>query len=386
MSKVLFVLGTRPEAIKLAPLIRQARKSVCFETCVCSTGQHQEMLQQVLEFFHLTPDYNLDLMSRDQKLHEFASSAMRALGAVMEQIKPSLVIVQGDTTTTMIGALTAFYNKIKVAHVEAGLRSNVKFSPYPEEVNRIMATHLADYHFAPTSQAAANLRKEGVFLENIHVVGNTVVDALLMGLQQVNSMQAEDLDPAFKLMDFSKHIILVTGHRRESFGKPLENICNALSEIAEDHRVEIVYPVHLNPRVREPVFSILGGRKNIHLIEPVDYPSMIYLMNRSHIILTDSGGVQEEAPSLCKPVLVLRDVTERTEGIEEGVTRLVGTSKESIVHETFALLNDHEYYSRMATGVNPYGDGLASRRILEVLERDLEADGHTVQQLSAVTP
>lgn len=369
MTKILFILGTRPEAIKLAPLIRQAKESERFATYVCSTGQHQEMLQQVLDFFHLTPDYNLNVMQRNQTLHDLASCILRSLGTVMEELKPDLVIVQGDTTTTMIGALTAFYHRIGVAHIEAGLRSNVRFSPYPEEVNRVLATHLSDYHFAPTERAADNLLKEGVSREKIYVVGNTVVDALLMGLREVSNMSLENINPALKGIDFSRKIILVTGHRRESFGGPFENICSALSDIALDERVEIVYPVHLNPHVRGPVFGMLSGRKNIHLIEPVDYPTMIYLMNRSHIILTDSGGVQEEAPSLRKPVLVLREVTERTEGVDQGVTKLVGTSRENIVRETFALLNDTSHYNRMATGDNPYGDGLASKRILEVLER-----------------
>lgn len=368
MTKILFIFGTRPEAIKLAPLIYQAKESDRFAGYICSTGQHQEMLQQVLDFFHLTPDYDLNVMQRNQKLHDLASNILRSLGNLLEEVKPELVIVQGDTTTTMIGALTAFYKRISVAHIEAGLRSNVRFSPYPEEVNRVLATHISDYHFAPTKRAEDNLLKEGISNEKIYVVGNTVVDALLMGLHEISNMSMENFNPALKDFDFSKKIVLVTGHRRESFGRPFENICFALSEIAQDDRVEIIYPVHLNPNVREPVFRILGGRKNIHLIEPVDYPTMIYLMNKSFIILTDSGGVQEEAPSLCKPVLVLREVTERTEGVDQGVTKLVGTSKENILRETFALLNDPKHYNSMSTGDNPYGDGLASKRILEILE------------------
>jgi len=375
MPRMLFIFGTRPEAIKLAPLIRQARASNRFSTSVCSTGQHQEMLKQVLDFFHLVPDYDLHLMQPNQTLHDLASCTLRSLGAVMGEVKPDLVIVQGDTTTTMVGALTAFYHRISVAHIEAGLRSHVRFSPYPEEVNRVLATHLSDYHFAPTERAAGNLRKEGIAPDKIHVVGNTVVDALLMGLKEVDTMSVEQNNPALRNIDFSKKIVLVTGHRRESFGTPFENICHALQEIARDERVEIIYPVHLNPNVREPVFRILGNRKNIHLIAPVDYPAMIYLMNRSSFILTDSGGVQEEAPSLRKPVLVMREVTERTEGVDRGVTRIVGTSRETIVREAFALLNDAEHYSRMATGDNPYGDGLASRRILDVLERAFDGNG-----------
>ncbi|MBV5339615.1 MAG: UDP-N-acetylglucosamine 2-epimerase (non-hydrolyzing) [Deltaproteobacteria bacterium] len=375
MHKILFILGTRPEAIKLAPLIHQAKESDRFTTHVCSTGQHQEMLQQVLDFFDLIPDYDLHLMQRDQTLHDLASCALRSLSTVMEELSPDLVVVQGDTTTAMIGALAAFYRRTSVAHIEAGLRSNVKFSPYPEEVNRVLVTHLSDFHFAPTERSAGNLRKEGIPEEKIYVVGNTVVDALLLGLREVNKLSMDDINPAVKHIDFSKKIILVTGHRRESFGRPLENVCHALNEIAKDNRVEIIYPVHLNPHVREPVFGILGGRNNIHLIEPVDYSTMIYLMSKSYIILTDSGGVQEEAPSLCKPVLVLREVTERTEGVEQGVTKLVGTSKENIVRETFALLNDINHYNRMATGDNPYGDGFASKRIVDVLEHAFE--GHT---------
>jgi len=373
MPSLLFIFGTRPEAIKLAPLIHQAKESGRFSINVCSTGQHQEMLQQVLDFFHLTPDYNLRLMQRNQTLNDIAACTMQSLGNLIKEVKPDLVIVQGDTTTTMIGALTAFYHRIPVAHIEAGLRSNVRFSPYPEEVNRILATHLSDYHFAPTDRAGSNLVKEGIPQQTIYVVGNTVVDALLMGLEEIKKMSMEEIDPLLKKIGPSKKMILVTGHRRESFGAPLENICHALSDIARDERVEIVYPVHLNPNVREPVFGILGSRENIHLIEPVDYPAMIYLMNKSYIILTDSGGIQEEAPSLYKPVLVLREVTERTEGVDQGVTRIVGTSKENIVRETFALLNDPAHYGRMATGANPYGDGLASKRIIEVLARVLQA-------------
>jgi UDP-N-acetylglucosamine 2-epimerase (non-hydrolysing) len=369
MQKILFIFGTRPEAIKLAPLIHQAKELNHFTTYVCSTGQHQEMLQQVLDFFHITPDYELNLMRPNQTLSDLASSIMRSLGMVMDEVKPDLVLVQGDTTTTMIGALTAFYRRISVAHIEAGLRSYERFSPYPEEVNRVLTTQLSDYHFAPTERAAKSLYHEGISHEKVFVVGNTVVDALLMGLQEVEKMRIDDLNPKLKNIDFSKKIILVTGHRRESFGKPLEEICSALGEIARDDRVVIIYPVHLNPNVRGPVFDKLGGNKNIHLIEPVDYPTMISLMNRSYIILTDSGGVQEEAPSLRKPVLVMREVTERTEGVDQGVTRLVGTSKEVIIRETLALLNNLDHYNHMATGINPYGDGLASKRILEVLGR-----------------
>ncbi|HTG00858.1 MAG TPA: UDP-N-acetylglucosamine 2-epimerase (non-hydrolyzing) [Nitrospirota bacterium] len=373
--RLLIILGTRPEAIKLAPVIRQAKASGWCDARVCSTGQHQEMLRQVLDFFHLVPDYDLHLMQPNQSLTELAASALRSLGAVMEEAKPDVVMVQGDTTTTMVGALAAFYRRISVAHVEAGLRSHVRFSPYPEEINRVLTTHLADYHFAPTERAAENLRREGIDPEKIHVVGNTVVDALLMGLPEVDAMNIGETNPALKNVDFSKKVILVTGHRRESFGGPFESICHALCDIAAEERIEIIYPVHLNPNVREPVFRILGNKKNVHLIDPVDYPTMIYLMNKCFLILTDSGGVQEEAPSLRKPVLVMREVTERTEGVERGVTRLVGTNRDVIVRETAALLNDPVHYSRMATGDNPYGDGRTSQRILEVLEHAFSGVG-----------
>lgn len=375
MPKLLFIFGTRPEAIKLAPLVYQAREVDGFTTCLCSTGQHQEMLQQVLDFFRLVPDYNLSLMQKNQTLSDLASSALRAVGSLMKEVRPDLVIVQGDTTTTMVGALAAFYHNVRVAHIEAGLRSYVRFSPYPEEVNRVLTTHLSDYHFAPTERAAGNLLREGIARDRIFIVGNTVVDALLIGLGKISTMGAGHIDPALEDIDFSKKVLLVTGHRRESFGQPLQSICHALNEIARDESVEIIYPVHLNPNVREPVFGILGGKKNIHLMGPVDYPGMIYLMSRSYIILTDSGGVQEEAPSLRKPVLVLREVTERTEGIDRGVTKLVGTSKEAIVKETLTLLNDVDHYNRMATGDNPYGDGLASKRIMGTLERLFQERG-----------
>jgi UDP-N-acetylglucosamine 2-epimerase (non-hydrolysing) len=338
---------------------------------ICSTGQHREMLRQVLDFFSIKLDYDLDLMKPNQKLNELTANILIGLDNIVEKSNPDLIVVQGDTTTSLIGAMTAFYHKIKIAHIEAGLRTNNRYSPFPEEINRVLTTHLSDYHFAPTERARLNLLHEGIQPERIHVVGNTVIDALLMGLNCIKDHNAERMDVQLKHIDFSKHIILVTGHRRESFGKPFKNICVALRKIAEDDRVEIIYPVHLNPNVRKPVFSILGNKNNINLIEPVDYPTMIYLMNKSHIIITDSGGIQEEAPSLKKPVLVVREVTERTEGVEAGVTKIVGTYPKRIIEETFKLINNPREYERMTTSRNPYGDGYASMRIVDILERIL---------------
>lgn len=369
MKSVIFIFGTRPEAIKLAPLIHQMKRSNVFNPIICSTGQHREMLRQILGFFNLSLDYDLDLMKHNQKLNELTANILLSLDPVIEEIKPDLVIIQGDTTTSLAGALTAFYHKIKVAHIEAGLRSQNRYSPFPEEINRILTTRLSDYHFTPTHLAKENLLQEGIQAENTFVVGNTVIDALFMGLDNIEGLSLEKIDPQLTDIDFSKRIVLVTGHRRESFGKPLKEICYALNEIALDDRVEIIYPVHLNPNVRKTVFSILGGKNNIHLIEPVNYPAMIYLMSRSYIILTDSGGVQEEGPSLKKPVLVMREVTERIEGVNAGVTKLVGTSSKKIIGETLNLLNFPNAYNNMVSGDNPYGDGLSSRRIVEILER-----------------
>jgi UDP-N-acetylglucosamine 2-epimerase (non-hydrolysing) len=276
------------------------------------------------------------------------------------------LIVQGDTTTTFVGALAAFYEKVRVVHVEAGLRSLHKHAPFPEEMNRVLTTHLSDIHFAPTIRAKENLLREGVLEDQIFVVGNTIIDALFLCLKKISGKRPDSFD-SLNCVDFDKKIVLVTGHRRESFGKPFENICLALKMIAENDEIEIVYPVHLNPNVRRPVLKILGNIPNIHPIEPLDYPSFVWLMNKSYIILTDSGGVQEEAPSLGKPVLVMRDITERTEGIEAGTAKIVGTDKEKIIRETLELLNDKSVYDKMAKAINPYGDGKSSEKILKIL-------------------
>lgn len=363
--RFLFIFGTRPEAIKLAPLILKFRDVGNVRVCV--TGQHREMLDQVLRFFSIVPNYNLNVMVKNQSLFTVTVKSLKLLEKVIEKSRPDLVIVQGDTTTAFAGALAGFYKRIKVAHVEAGLRSFNKFSPFPEEINRILVGHIADYHFAPTKKAKDNLLKENISGKNIFVVGNTVIDALFMGLDIMKKDETKIFD-YFDFVDFSKKVILVTGHRRESFGKPFENICHALKEIAEED-VEIVYPVHLNPNVRGHVCPILKNIKNIHLIEPLEYPYLIWLMSKSYLILTDSGGIQEEAPSLGKPVLVLRDVTERMEGIKAGSALLVGTNKGSIVAATKVLLYNEVQYNTMARSRNPYGDGKSSIRIRDILKR-----------------
>ena len=363
--RFLFIFGTRPEAIKLAPLIVKLKDIGDVQVCV--TGQHREMLDQVLRFFSIVPNYNLNIMVKNQNLFTVTIKSLKLLEKVIEESRPDLIIVQGDTTTAFAGALAGFYNKIKVAHIEAGLRSFHKFSPFPEETNRVLVSHIADYHFAPTDKAKENLLRESISEENIFVVGNTVIDALFMGLDTVNRNERRFYD-YFAFLDFSKRIILVTGHRRESFGKPFENICYALKEIARDN-VEIVYPVHLNPNVRGHVYPILSGIKNIHLVEPLEYPYLIWLMSKSYLILTDSGGIQEEAPSLGKPVLVMRDVTERTEGIDAGTALIVGTDMKKIFDATRMLLTDKREYRKMARRKNPYGDGKSSKRISTVIKR-----------------
>lgn len=374
LTKVLFVFGTRPEAIKLCPLVKKMEEHTeKFNVKVCVTAQHREMLDQVLGFFRVKPDYDLDIMSANQTLFDVTGKGLKGLEKVIEEAHPDLIIVQGDTTTAFIGALAGYYKRIKVAHVEAGLRSGDKYSPFPEEANRILAGHLADFHFAPTEKAKQNLQKEGI-VNNVYVVGNTVIDALFDGLERVKK-EDEIFAKDFSFIDFSKKVILVTGHRRESFGEPFENICKALKMIAEEHPyVELVYPVHLNPNVRKPVNKILGGQERIHLIEPLDYPHLIWLMDKSYLVVTDSGGIQEEAPSLGKPVIVMRDVTERIEGIEAGTAKLVGTLPHAIIYEVNWLLEDEKHYQRMANAVNPYGDGKACEKIVRVLSDQTEVE------------
>jgi UDP-N-acetylglucosamine 2-epimerase (non-hydrolysing) len=368
-KKLLFIFGTRPEAIKLAPIILAAKKNPLAETIVCITGQHREQLDSVLTFFKIVPDYDLNLMKPNQSLFQLTANAILKLEEVLEETNPDVVLVQGDTTTVMAGALGAFYKRVKIAHVEAGLRSFNKFSPFPEEINRLITTRLADFHFVPTESSKENLLKENV-TENIHVVGNSVIDALKLGLDIIESETNIELSSELDKIDPNKKIILVTCHRRESFGEPFLDICKTLNKIADEYpNFQIVYPVHLNPNIQVVAKQKLN-RENILLISPLDYPSFISLMQRSYLILTDSGGVQEEAPSLGKPILVLREVTERMEGIEAGTAFLCGTDSDVIFDLTKQYIEDEEFYNDHAKKVNPYGDGTTSQKILEVLLQD----------------
>lgn len=363
--KILFVLGTRPEAIKMAPVIFASQNNQDLDYKVCITGQHKEMLHQSLKFFQITPDYDLATMKPNQNLFDITINILSGLQSVLQEYKPDVLLVQGDTTTAMTASLAAFYTKTKVGHIEAGLRSFDKYAPYPEEINRKIVGVVADYHFAPTKKAEENLLRENTN-ENVFVTGNTVIDALLWAVEKVRKDKA--ISGHFSFLDPHKKTILVTAHRRESFGKPFENICQALSDIAEQFdSVQIVYPVHLNPNVQNVVYEKLKGKANIHLIDPLDYPYLIWLMDKSYMVITDSGGIQEEAPALGKPVLVLRDVTERQEGIEANTALLVGTETGSIVSAAQRLLTDTDFYESMAKAVNPYGDGKAAQRIISIL-------------------
>jgi UDP-N-acetylglucosamine 2-epimerase (non-hydrolysing) len=365
MPSVLFVFGTRPEAIKLAPLIEELRRDPAFDVRVCVTGQHREMLAQVLELFAIVPDADLEVMTPGQELAGIAAAILDRLPAVLRTVKPELVVVQGDTTSAFAAGLAAFYANIDVAHVEAGLRSGDPAAPWPEEVNRRLLSVVARFHFAPTEDARANLLREGIDPTRVHVTGNTVIDALHATVAHIDN-DAElrtRLDAEFPY----RRMILVTGHRRESFGEGLESICHALAAIARENDVDIVYPVHLNPQVQEPVQRILGGSERVHLIDPIDYVSFVYLMTRSHFILTDSGGVQEEAPTLGKPVLVMREITERPEAVRDGNARIVGTDRDAIVAEANRLLRDDEHHARMSRPSDAFGDGRAAARIRAVL-------------------
>ncbi len=368
MKKILFIYGTRPEAIKMAPLIKEFEKHRdSFKVEICLTGQHREMLDQVNSFFGIRGDYDLNLMSPNQTLFDITGRCLKGLESILDSSMPDLVFVQGDTTTVMAGAVAAYYKKIPVAHLEAGLRSGDNYSPFPEEMNRKIASQIAEYHFAPTKGAAENLAREGI-TKNVHIVGNTVIDALHLGLSLIRNGNSAAYREHFSFLDFRKRLILVTGHRRESFGDGFKRICGAIKRISDDYSdIEIVYPVHLNPNVREPVNKLLRGKANVHLIEPLDYPYLIWLLEKSYLVLTDSGGIQEEAPALGKPVLVMREVTERMEGVEAGTARLVGTSEDAIYSNTAALLENEESYTKMAKAVNPYGDGKTSSRIVDIL-------------------
>ena len=368
--KTLCVFGTRPEAIKMAPLALQLAADDRFDAKVCVTGQHREMLDQVLELFELKPDYDLNIMKPGQDLTDVTAGILAGLKPVLAEFMPDVVLVHGDTATTFAASLAAYYQQIAVAHVEAGLRTGNIYSPWPEEGNRKLTAALATLHFAPTATSKQNLLKEGVSEISIKVTGNTVIDALLDVVKklEINDELEKQFGEQFSFLNSSKKLILVTGHRRESFGGGFERICQALVDTAKEYPdIEVLYPVHLNPNVREPVNRLLQGINNVHLIEPLDYLPFVYLMNRSHIILTDSGGIQEEAPSLGKPVMVMRDTTERPEAVEAGTVKLVGTEVTAIFDNLKLLLSDNKAYEIMSRAHNPYGDGRACGRIRESL-------------------
>ncbi|BDU51415.1 non-hydrolyzing UDP-N-acetylglucosamine 2-epimerase [Haliovirga abyssi] len=372
--KVLIIFGTRPEAIKMAPLVKGFQKNKDkFDMKVCVTAQHREMLDQVLNIFDIKPDYDLDIMKQGQDLYDITSRVLLEIKPVLDEFKPDLVLVHGDTTTGFASALAAYYKQIPVGHVEAGLRTGNIYSPFPEEMNRKLIGSIAEYHFSPTETSANNLKKEGINEKSIFVTGNTVIDALYLVLDKIekNRELKEKLNNIIKNSGYiisNRKMILVTGHRRENFGEGFLNICKALKEIADKNKdIDIVYPVHLNPNVRKPVNEILKEIDNVYLIEPLEYESFIYLMNKSYLILTDSGGIQEEAPSLGKPVLVMRNTTERPEAIEVGTVKLVGTNFNKIIEEVEELLTNKEEYDKMSKAHNPYGDGNACKRIIEFI-------------------
>ena len=379
MKKILLVFGTRPEAIKMAPLVKKLQAMPeAFQTIVCVTGQHREMLDQVLRLFEITPDFDLNIMKPNQDLYDITSRILLGMRDVLREVQPDIVLVHGDTTTSMAAALAAFYQQIPVGHVEAGLRTGNIYSPWPEEMNRLITGRITTHHFSPTPLARENLLQEHVAEEQIIVTGNTVIDALQMvvGKLREDTALASEVTNRISEMGYdvarlngSKRMVLITGHRRENFGEGFLNICHAIKHLAEQYpEVDFVYPMHLNPNVRKPVLEILGeGAENVFLIEPLDYLPFVYMMQHSTLILTDSGGVQEEAPGLGKPVLVMRDTTERPEAVEAGTVLLVGTNREKIELGVSQLLDDAEMYRRMSEAVNPYGDGLACERIVKYL-------------------
>ena len=368
MIKNLIVFGTRPEAIKMAPLVKEFRKNPLFETRVCVTAQHREMLDQVLDFFDIKPYYDLNLMKPNQNLYSLTADIMMEMVPVLEDFKPDYVFVHGDTTTSAIAALASFYAGARICHIEAGLRTYDKWSPFPEEMNRQLTGRLADFHFAPTEKSCKNLIQEGVPQNNVFVTGNTVIDALFESAEIVKNLKNEEIDYLSSFINSQSKIILVTGHRRENHGQGFINICEALKEIAlSNPAVQIIYPVHLNPNVKTPVYNVLQNVPNIFLVPPVSYPAFIWLMNKSYLIITDSGGVQEEAPSLGKPVLVMRETTERPEAVEAGTVILVGTDKNRIIMETQSLLSNLDKYTLMTSLNNPYGDGKACEKIVNFI-------------------
>jgi UDP-N-acetylglucosamine 2-epimerase (non-hydrolysing) len=368
MIKVLVILGTRPEVIKLAPVIHTLKSSEQgFEVVVCSTGQHNEMLYQVLEYFDIKPDIDLKLMKSGQSLSELTAALLSRLPAVYEEIDPDITMVQGDTTTAMAGGLISYYHRKAVCHVEAGLRTGDKYAPFPEELNRRLLSTLTDYHFAPTEKAAETLSREGIDKSRILITGNTVIDALLYTVEK-NKISKPSLGKLDAIVADNEKIVLITGHRRENFGRGFQNICGAIHELAQSYeQVQFIYPVHLNPNVQKPVYTMLGNLPNIHLVNPIGYIPFVRLMSAAHLILTDSGGIQEEAPSLGKPVLVMREKTERQEAIEAGTAKLVGTDQSKIVSEARRLLDDHKTWETMSKIKNAFGDGKAAERIHDFL-------------------
>ncbi len=365
--RIAFIIGTRPEVIKMAPVIKEAQNNRDkFESKVIITGQHRDMCKPYLDLFSIIPDYNLSIMEENQTLDSIVINILRTLPKLFAEIMPDVVLVQGDTTSAFAAALSAYHFKIKIGHVEAGLRTYNKYNPFPEEINRKLISSLADIHFAPTQQSKNNLINEGITPEHIHVTGNTVIDALKLIIQKDNRFSGSPLSK----IDFDhKKIICVTTHRRESFGEPMRNTLSALKKIEELFPdIEIIFPVHYNPNVRQVVNELLGNSKRIHLIDPLPYEQFAQLLNRSYLVLTDSGGIQEEAPSLGKPVLVLRDTTERPEGVEAGTTKIVGTDQRRIIKEVKELLENKFSYEKMANAINPYGDGKAAIKILDILE------------------
>ena len=370
-KKILHIFGTRPEAIKMAPVVKAFENNLKFESKVCVTAQHREMLDQVLDLFEIEPEFDLNLMTPGQTLNDVTSTILLHLKTIFRDYQPDLVLVHGDTATTFAAALAAYYEQIDVGHVEAGLRTGNIYSPWPEEINRKLTASIARFHFAPTIAAKENLKSEGIGDDAIIVTGNTVIDALLSVQEKIldDCMLETKLSSNFKNIDFSKKIILVTGHRRENFGAGFEAICSALARLARERNdIEIVYPVHLNPNVQLPVKQYLSEFKNVHLLQPLEYLPFVYLMMKSYVIITDSGGIQEEAPSLGKPVLVMRDTTERPEAVAVGSVKLVGTSSNQIVENVHLLLKDMNEYQRMSCATNPYGNGKASQAILEYIE------------------
>lgn len=376
--RVLIVFGTRPEAIKMAPVVNQFTNNQSFEVKVCVTAQHREMLDQILRIFDITPAYDLDIMQPGQDLFQLTARILQKMKAVLTDFVPQLVVVHGDTTTSFVAALAAFYLQIPVAHVEAGLRTGDVYAPFPEEMNRKITGAITRYHFAPTQRAAVNLQREGIVPAHVFITGNTVIDALQMTMQRIE--QSVDLEKDIQQriarnmpnFDINRPFVLMTGHRRENFGQGFVNICKAIQQIAQKYPdYAIVYPVHLNPNVQQPVFEMLNGLPNVFLSEPMDYLPFLYLMSRSYLVLTDSGGIQEEAPGLGKPVLVMREVTERPEAVEAGTVKLVGTDAGKILQAVVELIENKQLYVQMSKAHNPYGDGTAALQIVKIVEQQL---------------